>query len=653
MSRRIRRPHMISAVMLTTLAAATGCASVARHQASPDAATKSSAQPRPASSPTSRAAPPATNQLSETLPTVANGGSTVMIGGRAVQFGSTVTDASWSPDGSRLAYIDGNGNIATALADGSDVVVLTRTNSKVKRAHPTWESGGRSILFTERGVDGVWRLTTVNSNGSTATRSEQPVYNGDGPSAEDTAPNAVSKLDVSTGLRSIDLVTYQHRGKTGPEVWIMDRNQREPVPLKVGAGSEPVLAPDGRSVAFVGAGGQLFVELVVGHKTTMPVQLTRGIAGLSDPAWSPDGARIAFRTKTNVESVSAKLPSGGNDTKANPARVESTRPGSPAYRPRAVTATYRVDTADPIASAIALSQSRWATRPTSGNLTEGPEWWAAEVTLVDTSDPGAAVTEMQSPSGPVLYVHGNSLDPRVRAEIGRVMNPSSGTVTLVGGVSAGVASAVKSMGYPVQRKTSPPPMPIGGLSGAPGVVVISDRDAVAIANYRLAEAATSTWSVMFVDGTTLRADQHANINSLASNATVYALGADATAALNQSWSGKPRINLVSVTAIDSATESLRMATAFAAGPTCVALVPTTSWQAQLLAATTNCAVLFIDPKRGLSPDAAKWLRTSAGSVAGIFAFGGPAMISDASLHRAAAAVSGPGGYADKSLPRLR
>src|SRR5262249_43526078 len=157
------------------------------------------------------------------------------------------------------------------------------------------------------------------------------------------------------------------------------------------------------------------------------------------------------------------------------------------------TSTFRINDSDPIAASVALSRSRWATRPKDGFLSDGPLWWAAEVKLVDTSDPSAAVTALQSPAGPVLFVHGNSLDPRVKAEIRRLMDRRYGTVILVGRVSSGVAAAVASMGFRVQRKTSAPRTPVGGSPGETRVLVVSDRDTVALANYGLAEDATSTW----------------------------------------------------------------------------------------------------------------------------------------------------------------
>jgi len=61
--------------------------------------------------------------------------------------------------------VDGNGNIATAGADGTRVVVLTRTDAKAERAHPTWRDGGLAIQYAERDANGVWRLYTATPDG--------------------------------------------------------------------------------------------------------------------------------------------------------------------------------------------------------------------------------------------------------------------------------------------------------------------------------------------------------------------------------------------------------------------------------------------------------------------------------------------------------
>ncbi|HZD97399.1 MAG TPA: hypothetical protein VE132_04470 [Micromonosporaceae bacterium] len=652
MNRKLRRHHILSAVMVTTLAAASGCAST-RHGDAPATAKAEPAQPSAQTTPTTHAPAPgsANADANASAPSITNGTATVTIGGRPARFGSSVTDATWAPDGSRLAYVDGNGNIATARPDGGDVHVLTRTDRNVKRAHPTWAAAGSTIEFTERGRDGVWRLITVPSDGI-ASDPEQVDWLGDTESHGDTAPNAVGALAEIPGDLALDRLAYQHAGPNGSEVWILDGNQREPIPVKVGAGSQPALAPDGQRIAFIGSGGQLFVEAITNRRGGATVQITFGVKGISSPAWSPDGSRIAFRTAKDVESVSAKPVSA---TK-NPIRVESKTPGVPTYRPVAMTTTYRLATPDPIAAAIALSRSRWAG---ASDQDGPPELHAGVVTLIDTDDPGAATTAMDVTGlgGPVLFVHGSTMDPRVRAELSRVLRPSPDTtVTVVGHVSASIAGTLASTGYAVRRVSAPQVLTPEGLAGSPSVLVVSERDRAAVADYQIVARATNS-PVLFVSGSTLSAAQRSAFNAMArgSHGTpmVYALGSDAVATVSGSWPSRPSVNVVNLSAADPTTASLRAISSYSSGPTTVALVSSTSWQMQLIAVENGSPVLLVDPRHGLSSAATQWLTTSAGSIARVYAFGDSASVSGGTLATAAAAVSGPAGATSATFPILK
>jgi hypothetical protein len=550
-----------------------------------------------------------------------------------------------------LAYVDGNGNIATARPDGGDVHVLTRTDKGIKRARPTWAAAGRTIEFTERGRDGVWRLVTVSSN-SVAPGAEQVAWLGGTESHGDTAPSAVGAPAAVPGDLTLNRLAYQHAGAKGPEVWILDGNQREPSPVKVGAGSQPTFAPDGQRVAFIGRGGQLFVEAIVNRNSGATVQITFGVKGISSPAWSPDGSRIAFRTANDVESVSAKPTSA---TK-NPVRVESKTPGTPAYRPVAATTTYRVGSSDPIAAAVTLSRSRWID---ATHQYGRPELNAGAVTLIDTDDPDAAVTAMEvtGMGGPVLFVHGGTLDARVRSEISRVLRPSTDTaVTVVGKVSASIASTLESMGYAVRRVSTPNVVTPEGLAGSPTLLVVSQRDRAAVADYQIVAQAMNS-PVLFVPGPALSAAQRNAFDRITVGAhgtpTVYTLGADAAAAVGGSWSGRPSVKVVKLSASDPAAESLQALSSYSNGPTTVALVSSASWQMQLVAAVSWSPVLLVDPKHGLSGAAAQWLTASAGSIARVYAFGDPASVSNGTLATAATAVSGPAGVVSGSIATLK
>jgi sulfoacetaldehyde dehydrogenase len=61
------------------------------------------------------------------------------------------------------------------------------------------------------------------------------------------------------------------------------------------------------------------------------------------------------------------------------------------------------------------------------------------------------------------------------------------------------------------------------------------------------------------------------------------------------------MNVVEIGGGDGATESVRLLEAYAYGPTTIALAPTSSWQLQMLAASTGCPVLLVE-EQGTGPD---------------------------------------------------
>ena len=86
------------------------------------------------------------------------------------------TQASYSPDGLRLAFISTKGGgtpqIYVATADGSNVKQLTEGSSN---ANPAWSPDGRKIIFSSnRGKknEGDYDLWVMNADGSNPQRVE-------------------------------------------------------------------------------------------------------------------------------------------------------------------------------------------------------------------------------------------------------------------------------------------------------------------------------------------------------------------------------------------------------------------------------------------------------------------------------------------------
>ena len=86
------------------------------------------------------------------------------------------TQASYSPDGTKIAFISTKGGgtpqIYVANADGSNVKQLTEGSSN---ANPAWSPDGRKIIFSSnRGKknEGEYDLFVMNADGSNPQRLE-------------------------------------------------------------------------------------------------------------------------------------------------------------------------------------------------------------------------------------------------------------------------------------------------------------------------------------------------------------------------------------------------------------------------------------------------------------------------------------------------
>jgi hypothetical protein len=395
---------------------------------------------QPSGTPTSTAAP----ALTAGALLISDGTDTVTIGGEAVKFPGPVTDATWSPNGSRIAYIDGDGNVATAKPDGTGVLVLTATDKTVVRSRPSWS---RDVLFyaEKKGTTSTLMSVPINGcgeNGSTVGGTPWDMDTGPGTSYVDLAPSAAFSYKPAR-------VSFQHDEPSGPQIWINDTNQRTPYTYKVVNGREPALSPDGKRLAYLGTAGQIFLTTAAPNGGA-GVQITFGANHPTRPVWNPDGQHIAYETPTDIESVG--ISPGAN---ANPAATLSSQPGVPAFLSATRNTVARISGPDPIALSIAVSQARWATEETFSPYQSYPGAFTATITT-----PGQALAASLAGGygGPLLLTAGTSLDPRTKAELQRVFgtlypNGPQPQVTIVGNeVSSAVDQALKAMGYTVVRQ---------------------------------------------------------------------------------------------------------------------------------------------------------------------------------------------------------
>jgi TolB protein len=143
---------------------------------------------------------------------------------------------AWSPDGQRFAFSSthqGNQEIYTAAADGSDVIRVTQ--SPGIDAHPCWASDGGALVFSTDRWGGL-ELARVKPNGTGLTR-----------------------LTRSPGLDDY-----------------------------------PACSPDGSQIAFVSNRDGQFEVYVAKADGSERVNVTRHPRRDSFPTWTPDGRGVTF-----------------------------------------------------------------------------------------------------------------------------------------------------------------------------------------------------------------------------------------------------------------------------------------------------------------------------------------------------------------------
>ncbi|SCG53576.1 cell wall-binding repeat-containing protein [Micromonospora inositola] len=383
----------------------------------------------------------ATHQATNYALTASNGTNTISWGAASqlTDPDHTITDAAWSPDGSRAVFVTGDGGIGTIRWSGSGTFMpIADPEPGVRRAGPKWVGNGTTIVWAAKSATGRWRIEqTVSGYGGAITT----VSPDDGYHYLDVDTNDFSRIVVE---RQADDGAGNPVGPS--EIGYLDDGAWTRITTDA---ASPALAPIGNRVAFV-RGGQIWACDFSGGNL---VQLTANATTHTDPAYSPDARLVAFGQDGRV--AEAAWDGSNADNPSVPPWLSGLS-GVPAYRPDKIERVVRLAGEDRFTTARAISQSHWATIDLADDRRIRAN--AVVVTRSDTfADALAGSALAAAKQGPLLMNPPDRIDSWNLAEIARVL-PRGGTVYLLGSEAAlgpDVEDNIVAWGFKVVRLAGP------------------------------------------------------------------------------------------------------------------------------------------------------------------------------------------------------
>ncbi|MBY0221218.1 DPP IV N-terminal domain-containing protein [Sporosarcina aquimarina] len=208
---------------------------------------------------------------------------------------------TWSPDGKEIAFVvggDSNGKRIDVVNENNERRTIT-TVEDGKVLSPSWSPNGKDIAYVLQ-VDSRSELIIDGENVTGGedvfpfpvkwTSGDEMIYTADGKIKQRNLNEQESRSIPFEAEIPIDQPEYNHKK--------YDFDSKKPMPVT--GIVDPELSPDGKTIAFVALNDLWLLE--VGKNK--PKQLTNDSYFEANPAWSPDGTKLAYSSdKAGSEDI--------------------------------------------------------------------------------------------------------------------------------------------------------------------------------------------------------------------------------------------------------------------------------------------------------------------------------------------------------------